>query len=151
MVKEVKNMPDKKTTQEKGRRSLVKKVFNGIVKTVEGVSTAVKTLVVGVILGIAMTISGISVYLYKQFHKSPEQVRQETAVMVETVGRNVPKKIEKGVGKTFGKEASTNEVTKNIGGLAGRVAKLGVKHGGFVREKIAKAQQKEKENASSWI
>ena len=99
----------------------------------QGVYLGKKAIVAGKI-GLAAVVGGTSVYVYNQFHKSPEEIREETKVKMEESKKTVEEAIQKDLG--------TNSVAKAVSKAGGKIAETGASHGGAVRAWIAEKLQR---------
>ena len=96
-------------------------------KILRGAKTTIKLSLTALTLGTAG-------YVYKQFHKSPEEIREETKVTME----ESKKAVEEAIQKDFG----TNDVAKAVSKVGGKIAETGASHGGALRAWIAEKLQK---------
>ena len=112
-----------KPPKHKKSKSLLKRLEKGV-KTGKKIWIMTK-------IGLATAIGvGGGAYVYKQFHKSPQVVQQETEQMKEEVRQEVQ--------EMFQKEA---EEPSTVGKAAGKIAETGVSHGGAVRKWIIEKWQ----------
>ncbi|MGN0919896.1 MAG: hypothetical protein ACI4OR_03990 [Alphaproteobacteria bacterium] len=98
-------------------------------KTVEAAKTAIK-------VGLTALTLGTGYHAYKQFHKSPEEVREETKI-----NKTESKKI---VEKAIQKDLGTNSIAQATAKVGGKIAETGAAHGGALRAWIVEKLQKTK-------
>ena len=98
-------------------------------KVLKHAKTAIRASVVAVTLGTAG-------YVYKQFHKSPEKIQQETQTQMAETKKIVEKAVEKDLG--------TNTTAKVIGKAAGKLSETSTSCGGALRKWVANKIQKTK-------
>ena len=109
--------------EKKGKTSLRERIK----KSVHGAKKAVVVAKVGLATMVGGAAVGGGCYIHNQFHKSPEQIREETTKMEEAVDQEAQ--------KVLG--------TNTVGKAAGKIAKTGASHGGAARAWIAEKLQKE--------
>ena len=97
-------------------------------KILSGIKTGIRISLTALTLGTAG-------YVYRQFHKSPEEIHEETQVKME----ESKKAVEEAIQKDFG----TNDVAKAVGKVGGKIAETGASHGGALRKWIAEKLQKQ--------
>ena len=88
-------------------------------------------------IGLATAVAGTGAYVYKQFHKSPEQIKKETQVMADRVEKKVPEYVHEVTG-------TTNQVTEAVGKAGGKIAGWSAQLGGLARRKLAERNQTDK-------
>ena len=101
-----------------------------------------KKAIVATRIALATAIGGAAVgggvYVYKQFHKTPEKIQQETAENKEKA-REAVEEIVRNTTKTVAGEGPVAEkVGEAAAEAAGKIARKGTEHGGAVREWLTK-------------
>ena len=124
------NNTQKETSPKKKSKTILSRLTTASQitgKVIKHTKTAIKITLVALTLGTAG-------YVYKQFHKSPEEIREETKVNMT--------KSKKAVEEAIQKDLGTNSVGKATAKAGGKIAEKGAAHGGAVRAWIAERFQK---------
>ena len=118
------NTPKKKSKTILNRLTEASRISEKVIKRTK---TAIKVT-------LAILTLGTAGYVYKQFHKSPEEIHEETKVNMVKSRKAVEEAIQKDLG--------TNTVSKTTAKAGGKIAEKGAAHGGAVRAWIAEKLQK---------